>query len=139
VLRVVLDPGVVLAGLISPQGSPAQLLRRWIAGEFQIVCSPALIEEFVAVARRDKFRRYFTLSQALAVAELLEATSEFVDDRDSEASPPPDEGDAYLVHLVVSAKAFAVVTGDRALAEHAATGFTAMSPAELLELLARLP
>lgn len=138
-LRVVLDPGVVIAGLISPQGSPAQLLRRWVAGEFQIICSPALIEEFVAVAGRGEFRRYFTLGQALAVAELLEATAELVEDRDSEASPPPDDGDAYLVHLVVSAKAFAVVTGDRALAQHAAAGFTAMSPAALLELLAQLP
>lgn len=138
-LRVVFDPGVVIAGLISPQGSPAQLLRRWIAGDFQIVYSPTFIEEFVAVARRDKFRRYFTVAQALAVADLFEATAEFVDDRKSGASPPPDDGDAYLVHLVVSAKALAVVTGDRALAEHAAEGFAAMSPAALLQLLSQLP
>lgn len=138
-LRVVLDPGVVIAGLISPEGAPAQILRRWMAGDFQIVCSPALIAEFISVAERLKFRPYFSVEQARGLADLLQTSAEFLLDQETMAESPADDGDAYLVHLVVSAKAFAVVTGDRGLAAHEAEGFSAMSPRSLLELLTQLP
>jgi predicted nucleic acid-binding protein len=31
--RVVLDPGVLIAAVLSPKGAPAELLRHWLAGE----------------------------------------------------------------------------------------------------------
>lgn len=138
-LRVVLDPGVLIAGLISREGAPAQTLGKWLAGDFQAVCSPMLITEFLAVSQRDKFRKYFAIEQAFSFAELMQMNAEFVNDRETTAQSPLDAGDAYLVHLVVSAKAFAVVTGDRDLAAHRVEGFKAISPRSLVELLSTLP
>jgi len=139
VLRVVLDPGVLIAGLISREGAPAQTLGKWMAGDFQVVCSPMLIAEFLAVAQRAKFRKYFSIEQAFSFAELMQMNAEFVNDQETSAESPLDAGDAYLVHLVVSAKAFAVVTGDRDLAAHQVEGFKAIRPRSLIELLATLP
>ncbi|MFX8385659.1 PIN domain-containing protein, partial [Acinetobacter baumannii] len=44
-IRAVLDPGVLVAALLSSQGAPAQLLRLLVKGHFQLVLSPKLLEE----------------------------------------------------------------------------------------------
>lgn len=70
-LRVVPDPGVLLAALISPTGAPSQLVRRWLGGEIQFVCSPLLLHEFGEVGERDRFRRWFDTDELRTVARLL--------------------------------------------------------------------
>lgn len=137
-LRVVVDPGVLLAALISPPGAPATMLRRWVAGDFPIVYSTALVTEFVSVADRPKFRPWFSVEQGRQFAEFLRSAGEESADLVTGAAPPPDPGDAYLVDLVVSAQAWAVVTGDRLLVAHRAIGFPALGPREFLDVLQRL-
>ncbi|MFL5796580.1 MAG: putative toxin-antitoxin system toxin component, PIN family [Actinomycetota bacterium] len=56
-LRVVVDPGVLIAGLISPRGTPARMLLRWHDGEFDLVVSRALIGELERVLARPKFSK----------------------------------------------------------------------------------
>jgi len=133
-----MDPGVLIAALISPSGVPAELLRRWVAGEFQIIHSQALLAEFVAVADRPKFRPWFSADQGREFAALLHSAGENAEDRVTDVARPSDPGDAYLVDLVVTAHAWALVTGDHELAGHQADGFAAVSPRELLEVLGRL-
>jgi putative PIN family toxin of toxin-antitoxin system len=135
VIRVVLDPGVVIAGLISTNGAPAELLRQWVRGHFQLVVSEALVEEFVAVAARPKFRQWFDVDDAEDVARLMWDAGDVVPDVLTDELPPPDVGDAYLVHLVASSGALTVVTGDRALLGHRGARFTATSPRDFLEVL----
>jgi hypothetical protein len=40
-VRAVLDPNVLIAALLSPTGAPAQLVGRWLGGEFELVVSDA--------------------------------------------------------------------------------------------------
>lgn len=134
-LRAVVDPGVLISALISPAGAPADVIRRWLKGEVQLVWSPALIEEFDSVCRRPRFRAWFSEEEAESIAELLRDAGESHDDVLTEASPPPDGADAYLVHLAAASAVDCLVTGDRALHEHVHPGLRIVSPRTLLNVL----
>jgi uncharacterized protein len=56
--RVVLDPGVLIAAVLSPKGAPAELLRHWLAGDYELVVSDKLLAELKRVLLRPKFRKY---------------------------------------------------------------------------------
>ena len=44
-MRAVLDSNVLIASLLSRSGAPAQIVSRWLAGEFELVVSEALLAE----------------------------------------------------------------------------------------------
>jgi putative PIN family toxin of toxin-antitoxin system len=138
VLRIVPDPGVLIAALISSKGAPAELLRRWVRGDFQFVVSPSLLAELRAVAEREKFRTYLPVETAHELVHLLVVAADAALDVISSSQLPDDDGDGYLVHLVVSSNSFAVVTGDGELRRHVADDFSAVTPRELIDILERL-
>lgn len=133
-LRVVADPGVLLSALISAEGAPAQVFRRWTSGELQFVCSPLMLVEFESVGRRPRFRRWFELAEIRLVAQLLRDAAEWHEDAPSDEPAPPDPDDAYLVALTLNARADCLVTGDGALRRHRA-GVRIVTPRELLVAL----
>lgn len=53
--RIVLDCNVFVSALLSPRGSPAQILDQWADGDFDLVVSPLLLAELVKVLSRPKF------------------------------------------------------------------------------------
>ncbi len=44
-MRALLDVNILISALLSRRGGPAQLLTRWLAGEFELVVSEALLSE----------------------------------------------------------------------------------------------
>lgn len=114
--RAVLDPGVLIAALISPRGAPAKLITFWIEGAFELVASPKLLEELRTVLLRAKFRRYTTEEEARSYVEVFERLAVVV--RDPEAVPrvSKDPNDDYLVALAVASSA-TLVSGDPHLIE----------------------
>lgn len=58
-LKVVLDTNVLVSGLISPNGTPARLINAWRERKFELVISPAILEELAGVLQRDKIRCYY--------------------------------------------------------------------------------
>jgi predicted nucleic acid-binding protein len=38
-VRTVLDPNVLVAALLSPSGTPATLIVRWLAGDYELLVS----------------------------------------------------------------------------------------------------
>lgn len=134
-LKAVLDPGVLIAALISPQGAPAEVLRRWLHGQFQLVVSPLLMDEFREVVARPKFRDYFSVPDAYPLADVLHVAAEISPDVATTAVSPADDGDTYLVNLVVASNAFTVVTGDKGLLAHRTESFRALDPRAFIELL----
>lgn len=44
-LRSVVDTNVLVSAILSPKGLPAQLVRAFQAGAFQLVLSPSILEE----------------------------------------------------------------------------------------------
>ncbi len=44
-MRVVLDTSVIVSGLISPHGAPAQIIARWLDDDFTLLYTPAMLAE----------------------------------------------------------------------------------------------
>ncbi len=44
-MRAVLDTNALVSGLLSPRGTPAQIIHRWQRGDFLLLTSPALLAE----------------------------------------------------------------------------------------------
>ena len=44
-MRAVLDVNVLIAALLSPTGAPAQIVSRWLGGEFELIVSGNLLAE----------------------------------------------------------------------------------------------
>lgn len=111
-IRAVLDPGVLIAALISPRGAPAQLLRKWLEGAFEVVASPKLLEELITVLVRPKFRRYLSEEEAQSYVDALSRLAIVV--RDPADVPPvtDDPNDDYLFALGSAAGANVIVSGD---------------------------
>jgi putative PIN family toxin of toxin-antitoxin system len=115
VLLVVVDPGVLIAAFISGRGAPADLLRSWLAGHFELIVSVDLLAELSRVLARDKFRTYATRQEAEAYVALFHKVATLVQD------PPPvpgltsDPGDDYLVSLARAVGADVLVSGDKHL------------------------
>ncbi|HXF71369.1 MAG TPA: putative toxin-antitoxin system toxin component, PIN family [Actinomycetota bacterium] len=107
----VLDPGVLVAALISPRGAPAALLLASFEGYFELVVSPWLLGELDRVLRRPKFRRHVTGAEVAGYLELLAERAVVVLDP---PAPPvtPDPGDDYLVALARAARTDVLVSGD---------------------------
>jgi putative PIN family toxin of toxin-antitoxin system len=56
--KVVLDTNTIISGMIVQAGTPAAVLRAWLANMFVMVTSPALIDEFARVAQRPHLQKY---------------------------------------------------------------------------------
>ena len=135
--RVVVDPGVLVAALISRTGAPARLLRHWLDGALDLLVSPALLLELETVLARTKFERHFTQREAVAFVALLRERGVAVSDPEEVEARTRDAGDDYLLALSVSAAADVLVSGDRDLTDFATPPVPVMTPRTLLDRLER--
>ena len=114
-MRAVLDPNVVISGLISSEGAPARLLSGWREGWFEVVVSPLLLEELRRALGYPKLRRRLSAADAEAAMVWLAEGATRVED--AVMAPPvssSDTGDDYLIALAAEQRA-ALVSGDRHL------------------------
>jgi putative PIN family toxin of toxin-antitoxin system len=111
--RFVFDPGVLISAFISPDGTPARALDRWREGEFDLVVSPALLDELRRVLLRRKFRTYATEEDVQTfVAALGQEAIAVADPPLPQERVTNDPDDEYLVQLARAASADAIVSGD---------------------------
>jgi putative PIN family toxin of toxin-antitoxin system len=137
-MRIVLDASVPVCALISAKGTPARLLEYWEAGSFDIVISPAILEELERVLHYPKLQQQYHLpeedirrflrllkSQATEVLPSKQLTVIEHDPTDNRYLECALEGDAQYL-----------VSGDRhllALKEY--RGIRMLSPLEFVALL----
>ena len=117
-LRAVVDCNVLVAGLLSRSGPPAELLRRWLEGEFELVVSDALLDELESVLGYPKIKQRVSRDRAGRLLTLLREEALVAPDPAVEAASTPtlpdDPDDEYLVRLAVAERAL-IVSGDRHL------------------------
>jgi len=135
--RVVIDPGVLVAALISRAGTPAALMRLWIDGAFDLLVAPMLLNELVEVVERDEFRSRFTLRQAKAFVALLHERGVDIGDPLHVEARTRDPEDDYLLALAEAGSADILVSGDKDLTELADPPVPVLTPRELLGRLER--
>ena len=134
-MRAVLDPNVIISGVLSPSGGPARLLRALEAGEFELVVSQALIGELSRALAYPKLRRHIPQPDAEALVGWIERSALNV----SQPAPPPpvrssDPDDDYLISLA-AAHVAVLVSGDKHLLD-LYDAIPVLSPRQFLELLA---
>jgi putative PIN family toxin of toxin-antitoxin system len=116
-VRAVLDPNVVIFALLSPDGAPAQTLRTWLQGGFELVASPRLLAELERALAYPKIRSRVKADEARAFVEWLSASAQVVEDSDDPPSVRSrDRDDDYLIALAEHQRAV-LVSGDAHLLE----------------------
>ncbi len=136
-LRAVVDPGVLIAALLSPSGTPARLLKAWRDGLFELIISPRLLDELGDALRRAKFRRYLTEHEAATYVNFLRAQAVVRFDPSDIPSVTPDPDDDYLVALARSATADCLVSGDKHLTSLPRIRPPVVTPRQFLRIVTR--
>jgi putative PIN family toxin of toxin-antitoxin system len=130
-VRAVLDPNVIISALLSPDGSPARVLRVWLEGGFELVVSPHLLHELERALAYPKLRKRVSAEDAHDVVDWLASAAEMAEDPDD---PPTvrsrDPGDDYLIALAELQRAV-LVSGDDHLLE-LADAIPLLTPAAFL-------
>jgi len=134
-VRAVLDPNVVISGVLSSRGAPADVLRVLAAGEFELIASQALLDELERALSYPKLRRHISEPDAAELVRWVAGSATIV--VDPETDPPVrsrDPDDDYLIALASTHRA-ALVSGDKHLL--ALEGeIPVFSPRAFLDLLA---
>lgn len=130
-MRAVLDPNVIVSAALSAADAPAQIMRRWLEGDFELVVSSALLAELQRVLAYPKVARLLRPDDAAALVDLLESEAETIPDPGGnlpvEVDDPDDE---YLVALAVACGA-PLVSGDKHL-RVLADRYPVFTPADFL-------
>lgn len=134
-MRAVLDPNVLVSAAISPSGPPRQILTAWTDERFELIISPAVLDELADVLARPKLQRFITTALAVAFIDGLAADAVIVQDPPELVDLSPDPDDDYLIALARAANADYLVSGDRHLLDLAEPDPSVLTPRQFLDLL----
>jgi putative PIN family toxin of toxin-antitoxin system len=138
--RVVVDPNVLLSALVgNPDAAPAILLGAIHDHAVEMVACPTLIVEVRDNLTEPYFRALLDQDEAEQAVSTIERVAVMLDDP---VDPEPvlrDSSDDYLLALARSAKAEAIITGDKDLLDHASLRPPAISAREATDRLAAPP
>jgi uncharacterized protein len=134
VIRAVLDPGVLIAGLISPAGAPAALIRSWREADFDVVVCPHLIEELSRALAYPKIRRYVARPEAVKLLAALLRSAVVVEDPREVPVVCRDPADDYLLALAAN-HAQVLVSGDRDVTEAERPPVRVLTPRGFLAIM----
>jgi hypothetical protein len=116
--RVVLDANQFVSSLLVKVGLPAQVLDAWRMGAYQLIVSPAILEEVEHTLGYERIRRKYNITQ-LAVQQLIqELTSSALvvaGMADVAGTIPEDPDDKIVLACAVDGGADWIVSGDRHL------------------------
>lgn len=137
-MRAVLDPNVLISALLTPHGKPAQVVRSWLAGAFELFVSESLLAELQRALGYPKLQALIEPTEAQELLDLLRREADVIDDPDdAHAIRSPDPDDDYLIALARSARAV-LVSGDGHLLG-LGSRLPVYAPAEFLAVLAQDP
>jgi len=134
-VTVVLDTNVLVSALLTPHGTPAQIVRFALSGEISILYDERILAEYREVLSRPRFG--FAPDDVAIVLAELERRGEPVLARPLRITLP-DPDDLPFLEVAAAGRAEALVTGN---ARHfkPTTGshrVPILTPAELLQRLA---
>ena len=132
--RAVLDPNVLVAAAIRPEGAPAACVRALATGRYELV-SPRLLAELSSVVHRQKVRRFLTTGQGERFVDALTRDASVVADPPDPPGESRDPGDDYLIALARTCRAHVLVSGDADVLELDLPNLRIASPRAFLGLL----
>ncbi|HOY49230.1 MAG TPA: putative toxin-antitoxin system toxin component, PIN family [Flavobacteriales bacterium] len=123
--RIVIDTNLWISFLLS--GNYAKLDKLIYTNSVVLLFSDELLEEFIDVACRPKFRKYFTTEDLIKLLFIIEQNAEFIQ-VESELAICRDPKDNFLLALALEGKATHLLTGDKDLTELEKIGGTVIIP-----------
>jgi len=137
-MRVVLDANVYVSALISEKGAPARVLEQWQHEQFDVVISPAVLQELDRVLHYPRLQQRYHLPEAniRRFLWLLQRQAIQVDPSQELRVIGSDPADNCYLECATAADASIIVSGDRHLLELAQyEGIQILSPTGFLALL----
>jgi hypothetical protein len=138
-LRAVLDTNVLVSAILSPKGIPAELVRAFQRGAFQLVLSPSILDEVRRVFHAPEIRPFWRLpdDEILRLLRDLERSAVLVPGT-TPVSLPRDPDDEKFLAAALEAAATYIVTGDEDLRTlEAYQAIMIVSPSDFLRILER--
>jgi len=127
-----LDTNVLISALLF-EGTPQTVLRAAIAGKFELVLSPAIIQELATVLARPKFG--FPQDYVHNVSREIEEISILVQPTHHHEADVRDPKDQIIIDCAVEAGSDYIVTGDQdLLVLKQVAEIAIVSPGEFLDL-----
>lgn len=113
-LRVVLDTNVIVSGIKKEEGINGQILKAAIEGRFQMIISPAILEEIRRVLQYEKIRKEHRWRDVEIEGFLIRLAflSELTEDVEKLTIVKEDTQDNVIIACAVEGKASYIVTGD---------------------------
>ncbi len=110
--RVIVDTNLWISFLLTKDFSTLDKL--FADGSITLLFSQELLDEFIEVARRPKFKKYFSLNDLQDLLQELSLRAEFIAVT-STVNACRDPKDNFLLSLAVDGKATHLITGDKDL------------------------
>ncbi len=108
-MRIVLDTNVIVSGLISPFGNPAEIVRLVSSGKLCLCFDSRIITEYGEVLRRPKFQ--FDEEKVMALLDQIEHRGITVAPNPISKSLPDPDDNAFL-EVSIGGNAICLVTGN---------------------------
>ncbi len=108
--RVIIDTNLWISYLITRDFK--NLDNKIITGKIKVIFSLELIEEFLSVAHRPKFKRHFAKNDIERLVDMFEIYGEIAEVK-SKLELCRDPKDNFLLSLAKDSKASYLVTGDK--------------------------
>lgn len=134
-MRVVIDPNVLVSAAISSAGPPRAIVDAWTDERFELIASPAVIEELRDVLHRPKLRRWISLDLADAFVDGLAQDAMLTADPSALPGLSRDPDDDYLIALARATGADYLVSGDHDLLDLEDPDPPVLSPRQFADLL----
>lgn len=111
-VKIILDTNLWISFLITKNYS--QLDEILFKNEYTLIFSEELLEEFLSVIKRPKFRKFFSQEDVESLIDTIQEFADFVEVK-SKISVCRDEKDNFLMSLSKDSKADFLITGDKDL------------------------
>ena len=132
-MRIVLDTNVIVSGLLSVNGPPAEILRGVLDGLYQVCYSPSILHEYVDVLNRPQFP--FPKDEIHEILGHLIEKGGLVFPNISTPSLP-DPTDEKFLAVALSARVDFLITGNlKHFPKSKRQGVTVLSPKQFIETI----
>ena len=108
-MKIVLDTNVIVSGLISPYGNPAEIMRMVSVGEIRLCYDARIITEYKEVLRKPKFQ--FNPEKIDIILDQIQYLGEIVSSKPLMNSLPAP-GDNPFLEVALAGNAEYLVTGN---------------------------
>lgn len=109
-MKIVLDTNIVVSGLLSSQGNPAQVLTLALAGAVQACYDERILAEYAEVLARPRFK--FDPKRVREVLNKIETDGLAIDASEESNLNLPDADDEPFLAVALAASADFLVTGN---------------------------